>query len=103
MKIKSLVDVITNSSSECYIIKNPKICLSDFQELWENKLIKEGYYDEQMRPTEKTDYEDYIHGELSEDENGNFRLDFPILCNLDFDVDEILREWFGTNNVDILY
>ena len=56
-----------------------------------------------MRPTEKTDYEDHIYGELSEDENGNFRLAFPILCNLNFDVDEILREWFGTNNVDILY
>ena len=46
MKIKSLVDIITNSSSECYQIKNTQgITAEEFKEKWFNELVRQGVYD----------------------------------------------------------
>ena len=46
MKIKSLVDVITNSSSECYQIKNTQgITAEEFKEKWFNELVRQRVYD----------------------------------------------------------
>ena len=27
-------------------------------------------------------------------------LDYPVLCNIDFDILKVLKEWFGENNVE---
>ena len=46
MKIKSLVDIITNSSSECYQIKNTQgITAEESKEKWFNELVRQGVYD----------------------------------------------------------
>lgn len=46
MKIKSLIDIITNSSSECYQIKNTSgMTTEEFREKWFEELIRQGLFE----------------------------------------------------------
>lgn len=99
MKIKSKIDVITNSSSECYQIKNTsEMTVEEFKKKWFDKLIEEHYFDkegnciyEHLRDT----YEGTIYSEAN-----YLYLDYPVMCNIDFDILKVLKEWFGDNNVE---
>ena len=96
MKIKSLVDIITNSSSECYQIKNTQgITAEEFKEKWFNELVRQGVYDKESSFATDTTLLGDIYSE-----DDYLYLDYPVLCNIDFDILKVLKEWFGENNVE---
>lgn len=102
MKIRNIIDIITNSSSECYQIKNPDITVGEFKEKWFEELIRRGLFSEKGECLDE-----YCKGSLSEtligeiyEEDGNLYLDYPVLCNIDFDIKEVLNSWFGSENVE---
>lgn len=105
MKIKSLVDVITNSSSECYQIKNTQgITAEEFKEKWFNELVKQGVYDKDGNCLDEFCKKsslatDTLLGDIYS-EGDYLYLDYPVLCNIDFDILKVLKEWFGENNVE---
>lgn len=99
MKIKSKIDVITNSSSECYQIKNTSgMTIEEFKKKWFDKLVKEHYFNEEgkcLNEYLRDTYEGTIYSE------GDYLyLDYPYMCNIDFDILKVLKEWFGDNNVE---
>ena len=91
IKIQSLSDIITNSSSEVYRVKTD-IETWMFDDIW-NKVLKDwGYSDEEIR--DDSTISGYIHRE------GDYIiLDYSIMCNLDFSAEEKLNEIFGKENV----
>lgn len=96
MKIKSLVDIITNSSSECYQIKNTQgITAEEFKEKWFNELVRQGVYDKESSFATDT----FLLGDIYSEDDYLY-LDYPVLCNIDFDILKVLKEWFGENNVE---
>lgn len=103
MKIKSKIDVITNSSSECYQIKNTtEMTIEEFKEKWFDKLVKEHYFDESGNCLDEF-CKDYLQDTLLGDiysEGDYLYLDYPVMCNIDFDILKVLKEWFGDNNVE---
>ena len=102
MKIKSITDIITNSSSECYQIKNSEISEGKFQEMWDEELVKRGVFDESgncLVESCKGHFENTLRG-LIYSEDGYLYLDFPSMCNLDFSIREVLGGWFGVENVE---
>ena len=95
MKIKSLVDIITNSSSECYQIKNTQgITAEEFKEKWFNELVRQGVYDKDSSLATDT-----LLGDIYSEDDYLY-LDYPVLCNIDFDILKVLKEWFGESNVE---
>lgn len=93
MKIRSVSDVITNSSSESYIIKNSG-----------NKFDVEEAFDKFMKKNHNNEWDEaewtsckpdqYVDGP----EDGDVTIDWLVLCNLD-DACKYLRECFGEENV----
>lgn len=102
MRIKSITDIITNSSSECYQIKNSGISEGKFQEMWNEELVKRGVFDESGNYLDefcKDNLEHTLRG-LIYSEDGYLYLDFPSMCNIDFSIREVLEGWFGVENVE---
>lgn len=91
IRTQSVSDIITNSSSETFIIQT-SLTEYAFTEIWENILIKLGY-----SLKDRTYY-----GSIRQNYTG-FVIDFPIMCNLEDDVIEELYKYFGENNVEIEY
>lgn len=87
-KIQSASDVITNSSSETYLIKS-NIPEDTFIIVWERILTKLGYNLD----------DDTHYGEVYS-EGGSFRVEFP-MSNLGEDVLEALEMFFGKDNVKV--
>lgn len=94
MKIRSVSDVITNSSSESYIIKNSGNKF-DVEEAFD-KFMKKNHNDEWDETTEWSSYkpDQYVDGP----EDGDVTIDWLVLCNLD-DAYKYLQECFGEENV----
>jgi hypothetical protein len=99
MKIKSIIDVITNSSSECFQIKNTlKLTEDEFREKWDKEIKDLGYFNESGNCI-YGEYLDYtVRGEIYS-EGEYLYLDYPVMCNIDQDIKEILENWFGKGNV----
>jgi hypothetical protein len=106
MKIKSKIDIITNSSSECYQIKNtPGMTTEEFKEKWFGELIKQGVYDESGNCLDefcKDHLQDTLLGDIYS-EGDYLYLDYPVMCNIDFNILEVLKKWFGDNNVETIW
>lgn len=99
MKIKSKIDVITNSSSECYQIKNISGISEDkFKEMWRKELINRGLFDESGKCLDDFCLEYMLKGEIYS-EGKYLYLDYPSMCNVEFNIQEILEDWFGKGNV----
>lgn len=97
MKIRSVSDIITNSSSESYIIKNSG-----------NKFDVEEAFDKFMKKNHNNEWDEaewtsckpdqYVDGP----EDGDVTIDWLVLCNLD-DACKYLCECFGEKNVEPEY
>ena len=98
MKIRSVSDVITNSSSESYIIKNSGNKF-DVEEAFD-KFMKKNHNDEWDETTEWSSYkpDQYVDGPG----DGDITIDWLVVCNLD-DAYKYLRECFGEENVEPEY
>lgn len=103
MKIKSLIDVITNSSSECYQIKNTSgMTTEEFREKWFEELIRQGLFEKDGNCLDefcKNSLQDTLLGYIYS-EGEYLYLDYPVMCNIDFDILKVLKEWFGNDNVE---
>lgn len=102
MKIRSITDVITNSSSECYQIKNTKNwTVEEFKKKWFSELVKNKLFDNDGNCLDdfcrKCEYT--LLGEIYS-EGDYLYLDYPVMCNIDFDILKVLEDWFGDNNVE---
>lgn len=99
MKLTSISDVITNSSSEVYIITT-SLSPEEFRAKWNDQLEEWGVFEEQYyTPGDPT-----FLGEIYRKNEHNLVLDYSVLCNLDQDVYKKLVEWFGKDNVlDVSY
>lgn len=99
MKIKSITDIITNSSSECYQIKNISGISEDkFKEMWRKELINRGLLNKEGKCPNNSCLEDTLEGEIYSEENYLY-LDYPYMCNVRFNIQKILEDWFGEGNV----
>lgn len=92
IRIQSVSDIITNSSSEIYQIKSD-ITETMFREIWNSVLRDWGYSEEDI------ENDDTIYGIIRRKDNDYIILDYSIMCNLDFDALGKLRDIFGTENV----
>lgn len=103
MKIKSKIDVITNSSSECYQIKNTLgLTTEEFKKKWFEELVKQKLFDEDGNCLDefyKDSLQDTLLGEIYSEKDYLY-LDYPVMCNIDFNILKVLKEWFGDNNVE---
>lgn len=103
MKIKSKIDVITNSSSECYQIKNTLgLTTEEFKKKWFEELVKQKLFDEDGNCLDefcRDGLQDTLLGEIYSEKNYIY-LDYPVMCNIDFNILKVLEEWFGDNNVE---
>lgn len=98
MKIKSIVDVITNSSSECYTVKSNLDLgtVSDMvMDYIENKIVTG--QDEYYKDWKECCTDDTVVP-VVEGANGVYHVDWDVLCNLD-DAHGMLCELFGEENV----
>ena len=97
MKIRSVSDVITNSSSESYIIKNSG-----------NKFDVEEAFDKFMKKNHNNEWDEAEWTSCKPDQyadgpgDGDVTIDWLVLCNLD-DAYKYLRECFGEKNVEPEY
>ena len=97
MKIRSVSDVITNSSSESYIIKNSG-----------NKFDVEEAFDKFMKKNHNDEWDEAEWTSCKPDQyvdgpgDGDVTIDWLVLCNLD-DAYKYLRECFGEKNVEPEY
>ena len=91
IKIQSLSDLITNSSSEVYRIKS-NVETWMFREMWDGILKNWGYSEEEIRD------DSTISGDIRR-EGDYIILDYSIMCNLDYSAEEKLNEIFGKENV----
>ena len=99
MKIKSKIDVITNSNSECYQIKNVSGISEDkFKEMWRKELINRGLFDESGKCLDDFCPGYTLKGEIYSEGNYLY-LDYPNRCNVVFNIQEVLESWFGKENV----
>lgn len=89
--VQTASDVITNSSSEIYQIKSD-IEVTMFRELWNDILRRWGCTEDEILNDET------IGGKIYR-ENNSLILDYGIVCNLDQDVFDKLRDIFGNENV----
>ena len=92
IRIQSVSDIITNSSSEIYQIKSD-ITETMFREIWDSVLRDWGYSEEDIKN------DDTIYGIIRRKDNDYIILDYSIMCNLDHDALDKLRDIFGTENV----
>lgn len=92
IRIQSVSDIITNSSSEIYQIKSD-ITETMFREIWNSVLRDWGYSEKDI------ENDDTIYGIIRRKDNDYIILDYSIMCNLDFDALDKLRDIFGTENV----
>ena len=92
IRIQSVSDIITNSSSEIYQIKSD-ITETMFREIWNSVLRDWGYSEEDI------ENDDTIYGIIRRKDDEYIILDYSIMCNLDFDAFDKLRDIFGTENV----
>ncbi len=91
IRIQSVSDIITNSSSEIYQIKS-NIPVYYFREIWNSILRNWGYSEEDI------ENDCTISGDIRE--KGEYIiLDYSIMCNLDESVERKLVELFGEENV----
>lgn len=97
IKIKSKTDVITNSSSESYIIKT-SLETYDVKRIFYDYLEKTGDYGTELEPIYTGIYDAYFE-KVDED---HVLVDYSVLCNID-DCEEILVELFGKENVEFKY
>ncbi len=89
IKIQSFTDVITNSSSELFIIST-NLSEDTFKDIWINALKMFNY---------DLNDETYM-GEIREEDN-KIEINFPIMCNLDNNIYEWLDFTFGKDNIKI--
>lgn len=87
IKIKSVIDVITNSSSEVYLIRTDK-SVEEFKKLWKNILLEIG-----EDPSDET-----IFGVWFDKIDSGIQLSYPVMSNLDLS-EELLIRLFGKENV----
>ena len=97
IKIQSTSDVITNSSSEVYLVKT-NISAQQFREMWD-KQLKEWKITEEEFYTPELDFT--YRGEIYEAGDGWLYLSYDILCNIDQNIEGKLIEWFGRENVKV--
>lgn len=91
IKVQSVSDVITNSSSEIYQIKSD-IDVFMFRDLWDDVLTEWGYTKEEIQA------DDTVGGVIYK-EDGYLILSYSSVCNLDQCVFDKLRDIFGNENV----
>lgn len=94
IKLQSVSDVITNSSSEIYTIKT-NVGAQFLRNWWNSKLLTLGYTQEQI------DEDDSIGGCIYEDGDGYLVLSYSVMCNVDESISAILRAEFGAYNVSV--
>jgi hypothetical protein len=92
IKIQSVSDIITNSSSEIYQIKSD-ITETMFREIWDSVLRDWGY------PEEEINGDETIYGIIIRKDSDYIILDYSVMCNLNHDAFDKLRDIFGTENV----
>lgn len=96
IKIQSVSDIITNSSSEVYLIKT-EISKEQLREMWDRQL-------EEWKVREEKWYhpslEETYRGEVRVEEDGRLCLAYDVLCNVDQNIEAKLKEWFGEENVE---
>lgn len=90
LDIQSISDVITNSSSELFLI-NSGMPDKEFRKILTEKFIANGYTKEELE-------DESMIGEIWMEPGNRLHLDFPIMCNSDI-VYGILCEIFGKENV----
>jgi hypothetical protein len=91
IKVQSVSDIITNSSSEVYQIKTNVPWLM-FREMWDSILRSWGESEESIKNDET------ISGIIRE-EDGYLILAYDIVCNVDHSIFGKLVELFGEENV----
>lgn len=97
IKIKSKTDVITNSSSESYIIKT-SLKTFEVKRIFYDYLEKTGEYGTEWEPACTGVFDAYFE-QIDDD---HVFVDYSVLCNLD-DCERILGELFGKENVEYKY
>lgn len=92
--IQSFSDIITNWSSEIFMIKT-KLDLEDFTEAWK-EILREYccWYKEDAEDREFYIDNDDILGYISETRNG-IEINFPVICNVTSEAREELERQFG--------
>lgn len=87
IKIKSITDVITNSSSEVYLIRTDK-SIDEFKKLWRDILLEIG-----EDPDDET-----IFGVWFDKFDSGIQLAYPVMSNLEHS-EELLIRLFGKDNI----
>lgn len=97
IKIQSFSDIITNSSSEIFIINTPMS--KDKFENWWRKTLKE--YEPWYRESLTNKYwhnTDDTFG-VVEEKNGGIEVGYPVICNVGQEARKQLENKFGKENV----
>lgn len=95
IKIRSITDVITNSSSEAYIVRNSGNS-HEVREKFYDYLESLGKYGTERNPSYHCGYFD---AEFEDLKGGGVLVDYAVLCNLD-DCEGYLETLFGKENVE---
>lgn len=95
LKVKSVNDVITNSSDETYILSGHGGCTeTEILEQFET-FMKKNYPDE----WDLEGCSEYtIIPEVSKQRHGLFEISWDVMCNLSW-AEKYLKECFGNNNI----
>lgn len=99
IEISSLIDVITNSSDEAYIIKT-NLTLDEVETKFYDYLESLGEYGDREKPKFCGVFDADIY--YKDREQNEVMVDYPILTNID-DLDKVLETLFGEANVKEAY
>ena len=100
MKIRSINDVITNSSDETFVIKT-NLSPDEVQAKFEAYMEKYHEYEwnEEWKEYGFCDRSTYAPDSYTETSDGNVMVSWDIMCNLD-SPQKYLEECFGDENVE---
>jgi len=96
--IKSKIDVITNSSSECFSVKGHGSTFEVASKWY--KFLEDNYKDE-CGTIDNPKYNAIYNAKFYE-ENGKVFVDYTVLCNIDNAYEKMI-ECFGKENVEDEY
>lgn len=100
MKIKSITDVVTNSSSETYLINTELSCEEAKKEFMDFIKKDPDAIDLKWNPNPDTD--ETIVPEVTVEKDGILKFNWDILCNID-NVVIYLKILFGSENVQSIW
>lgn len=96
IRIQSISDIITNSSSEVYTVYTDTPV--DVVREWFHSILRKWGYSQ-----DDIDYDSTIGGCIYENDFGEVVISYSIMCNINEDIYSVLTATFGERNVKAEY